>query len=180
MLLATACSGEAGRIPLPEERGLGRVPDVPAVACAPERGSAPLDEGATPTECRTDADCTEGRNGRCLRLSNHGPRGPSLEATVCSYDECFSDADCGPRQMCRCAERGPGEPGSGHSCAGGECQVDADCGEGRYCRRGPYGRYCHSLRDECVEETDCGAERGCMRAADGIRRCAPLGPPPVG
>ena len=159
---------------MPADRAT-RAPDVAFVACPPERAAATLPTDATPSECRTDADCAAGRNGRCLRLSNHGSHGPSLEATRCSYDGCLVDADCEtPHATCICGRASATEVGDGHFCAGGECTVDADCGEGHYCRRGASGRYCHSPADECLEETSCGPGTGCQREADGIYRCGAL------
>jgi hypothetical protein len=160
---------------VPSSSGLGRVADVPEEACPESRASATLPAEATPTACHTDADCTEGRNGRCLRLSNHGPHGPSLEASTCSYDACFRDADCdGPRGACYCGGRTPTTAGAGHSCITGECATDADCGQGRYCRRGPNGRTCHSPADRCVEETACGSGLSCTRGPDGVYDCVPF------
>lgn len=162
----------------PSASGLGRVADVPEERCSATRASAALPADATITSCRVDADCTEGRNGRCLRLSNHGGQGPSLEATMCSYDACFHDADCGsPRVACYCDTRSATDPGTGHGCASGDCATDADCGAGRYCRRGPNGRRCHSPSDVCVEETECGAGLVCTRRPDGVYDCVPFMPP---
>jgi Cys-rich repeat protein len=182
--LAAACSSAAPptgtQQPTPEPRsgGLGRVSDVPSGPCARERGSRPLDPDATPVECRTDAECTAGINGRCLRISNHGSHGPAYEATHCSYDACFADADCEGTQICVCAERAAAEPGTGHVCVGSECASDADCGAGRYCRRSAVGRFCHSPSDECVEETDCGEGRACVEdPSTRIHRCTHVEPP---
>lgn len=168
-MLACSSASTGGVQPTAETLGLGRVPDVPALACSETRGSVPLAPEATPTSCRTDDECTERRNGRCVRLSNHGPHGPSHEATMCSYDACFADSDCAPREACICAVRADTEPGTGHVCAGGECAADGDCGDGRYCRRGPHGRYCHAPSDECMEETDCGTGRRCARNPSTLR-----------
>lgn len=181
-LLAVACSGrqaaasgESNEISEPSNSGLGRVANVAASACTQTRPSVPLAADATPTECHTDADCTTGRNGRCMRVSNHGGRGPSLEASTCSYDACFSDADCGsPRAVCLCAEVTGSAPRSGHLCVTGDCATDADCGASGYCRRGPLGKYCHSPADQCVEETRCGEGRGCAKNASGIYECAAM------
>lgn len=188
--LLTACSGgtaPASTTPTPTSptdppaseitAAAHRVPDVAAAACPHERASQPLAADATPTECHTDADCTAGQNGRCLRLSNHGSHGPSLEASRCSYDACFSDADCpdAPRATCWCGRASGAVVGEGHSCTGGECAADADCGEGRYCRRGANGRFCHAPADECMEDQPCPApEQSCQRAPDGIYRCSAM------
>lgn len=188
-LLVAACSGgappAASTAPLASAvttppTAAHREPDVEAVACPRERGSEPLAPDATPTACHTDADCTEGQNGRCVRLSNHGSHGPALEASACSYDECFTDADCpgAPRATCWCRRASGEVVGLGHYCTGGECATDADCGEGHYCRRGANGRFCHSPADECMEDQPCPApEQRCLREGDGLYRCSAM--PPV-
>lgn len=144
-------------------RALGRVADVAPQSCIHERAPATLEASARPSECRQDADCAAGRNGRCLRVSNHGSHGPSLEATRCSYDVCFADGDCGPREVCQCDGRAASAVGDGHLCVSGDCASDSDCGAGRYCRRSGRGRFCHSADDECVEETVCVEGTACQR-----------------
>jgi hypothetical protein len=181
VLVFAGCSGASdAATPLGASSALGRVADVAEVACVETRATLPLAADATITACRVDADCTEGRNGRCLRLSNHGGIGPSLEATMCSYDACFRDADCGsPLAACYCGNRTDTDPGMGHSCSVGDCATDADCGADHYCRRGPNGRRCHSPADTCVEETECGPGLQCTRGASGVWACeahtSPLG-----
>jgi len=91
-----ACSGGAASSATPpptQQATTTRVADVPATECPRTRASVPIAADATFTACHTDADCTEGQNGRCIRISNHGGMGPSLEATGCTYDRCFVDAD---------------------------------------------------------------------------------------
>jgi hypothetical protein len=100
-------------------------------------------------QCASDADCTDGANGRC-DFSRGG--------TICTYDECFSDEDC---------EVGPCECGSSYGvnrCMAGDCQVDADCGEGGFCSpsMGSCGNYsgtvaywCRTPMDTCVEDSEC-------------------------
>ena len=39
-------------------------------------------------DCTADAQCTDGDNGRCM-----APLGGAA-VNQCSYDQCFSDADC--------------------------------------------------------------------------------------
>src|SRR5262249_37592500 len=61
-----------------------------AEACNPVRGpgipdAGPADDGGVLGECRQDADCTKGQNGRCIRGRGY---------PTCSYDTCMSDGDC--------------------------------------------------------------------------------------
>lgn len=182
-----ACSGAASSepqaplatTPARSGHGLGRLPDSSASACTHDRASVPLDSSATPTECHQDSDCT-GVNGRCLRLSNRGGHGPSLEATVCTYDRCFADSDCEPRQTCSCGARSATDPGLAHACVSAYCMTDAECAGG-YCRRTPNGNICHTFEDECAEETNCGAGMICDREGGpmgtGAWRCMPFTPP---
>lgn len=177
--LLACCGGppEDVRAPNAEPRtsGLGHATDVSSAACPRDRARAALDPAATPAECRSDAECIAGLNGRCVRISNRGGHGPSFAGTRCSYDACFSDADCGEMESCECAARTPGEVGEGHSCVPGECARDGDCGAGRYCRRTRHGRYCHSPTDECADERDCAEGQICARSrGDGPWRCAPF------
>lgn len=50
--------------------------------------------GVVPDQCRTHDDCRGGMNGRCAGNSETG--------FLCTYDECFTDSDCGPDEACRC------------------------------------------------------------------------------
>lgn len=149
------------------------MPDLPAHACPRTRAAATLRSGATLTECHGDADCTQGRNGRCVEIGDHESYGPTVEGTTCSYDECFVDADCGARGECWCAT----DPRHGSICLRGECDTDVDCGVGRYCRRGRAGKYCRSRLDQCVEETACGQDRSCRKnPATGLYECLRIEP----
>lgn len=101
-------------------------------------------------DCTEDSDCSDGLNGRCVfgRIA------------MCSYDECFEDADCPTGTLCQC-----GTPtGIGHQCMTAECRVDADC-PGSWCSptfdtcgayTGVTAYYCHTAQDECTNDTDCG------------------------
>lgn len=110
-------------------------------------------------ECGSDADCTDGTNGRC----HH-----SRFETVCSYDRCFADADCDGACLCRGAGGGAGSFGA-NRCVSGDCATDADCGPGGYCSPslgdcggfgGIVGFYCRTCEDECLNDSDCTAEMG--------------------
>jgi hypothetical protein len=149
-----------------------------AVACAPgptkgdvtpppapsaSAGAAKVAPPPAPDECSKDADCKEGKNGRCAMTGG----GRMRPRPGCVYDKCFADADCGAKSECVC-----GSTGVGNHCRPGTCATDADCGSS-YCSPsygtscGPYGgyhgNYCHTADDECTSDDDCplkGSERG--------------------
>jgi len=135
----------------------GRVPErhrPEHVACDDQRSTdgPTIPEGMEEmANCTSHDDCTEGDNGRC---SDFG-RG----FWGCTYDQCFSDDDCGV-SACICG----GDVAPNH-CMGGDCQVDADCGPGGYCSptfgecgnySGEIAYYCHTPDDECIDDGDCG------------------------
>jgi hypothetical protein len=105
--------------------------------------------------CRVNADCTNGLNGRCS-VSRTWAMGAQL---YCTYDECVTDKDC--KGVCQC---GRDALPYNHVCAGGNCRLDSDCGD-QYCSPSrPYscvnyersnGYYCHTTSDECVDDSDC-------------------------
>jgi hypothetical protein len=112
-------------------------------------------------KCTSDADCTEGENGRCT--------GNAHDGWQCTYDECFADSDCasaadGAPQVCGCAA---GPSSNNNVCLPGNCRLDTDCGAGGYCspsldQCGDYtlGYFCHVPKDECVDDADCVASIG--------------------
>ena len=116
--------------------------------------NAGVDSGSFPGRCGVDADCTQGKNGRC------GPTfGVRSEAgNACSYDACFTDGDCPSTAACLCAP-------TGNRCLGGNCKVDDDCGAGGSCSAsqsdtcasfgGPVGFYCRTPSDACRNDSDC-------------------------
>src|SRR5580658_2032140 len=159
----TASTGDA-EVPLyhrasaaccPSQRGPGgpNQPYLPGFA-------SPLSADAG--GCTSDSDCTSGVNGRCFPFEGEVGLGG------CSYDECFTDSNCGSGTPCLC--RSSSTDNSANVCdPGGNCAVDSDCGLGGYCS--PSGicdgptYYCHTSSDTCVNDTDCPAidagESGC-------------------
>ena len=130
---------------------------VSSAACPQTRppGSVPY-----PGFCKSDAECTDGKNGRCTPSGRRG--GPS-----CTYDQCFSDSDC-KGTVCECREGGASGP---NVCKAGNCRTDADC-KGSYCSpslgscghfTGPVGYFCHGKDDECVDDGDCDGKEGACR-----------------
>ncbi len=126
------------------------------------------------TACSSHEDCTDGANGRCTT----GLWG--TDDCGCTYDECFTDADCGPGQMCGCGEGSPFEQESNNRCYTAECLSDADCDSG-LCLAVPF--YCDVVfdvpyvvafacatdQDECRNHDVCECDEG----AD--TRCSPSG-----
>jgi hypothetical protein len=104
-------------------------------------------------ECGQDSNCTAGISGRCLW------GGPPL-TTACSYDTCFSDADCPANTPCDC--RASTASSEANSClTGSDCRVDSDCGPGNFCSPSQYGQWCgftyhcHTASDTCLDDSDC-------------------------
>jgi hypothetical protein len=128
-----------------------------ATACPTDRPPGP---GGLPAgSCTKDADCTAGKNGRCL---------VDIGGKVsCSYDECVADTDCGTG-VCDCRNKQNREA---NTCIKGNCRTDGDC-KGQSCSPsgvhvdpyctggipiGSYGWFCHTAADECLDDTDCKA-----------------------
>lgn len=132
-----------------------------ATACDDVRPSNPVSTQDGPEIlCTTHAECTAGKNGRCLGNSHDGWR--------CTYDACLSDTQCGGSSVCECE----GGFRSDHNvCLKSECQLDSDCkgasaacGAIGFCSPslgscGHYakavGYFCHTPKDECTDDTDC-------------------------
>lgn len=120
--------------------------------CPTDRPPSPPPMFDTGGECKSDADCTAGRNGRCLvRLP---------WPAKCTYDECVVDADCSDHRVCTCRDTGY----EFNACRAGACVTDGDCGD-EYCSPsyaqcpgdGVERWVCHTRRDECVDDADCNA-----------------------
>lgn len=138
-----------------------------AACCPTRRGSGPQFSSSRASTCTSDSQCTSGPNGRCFPFQGLvGPGG-------CSYDECFTDSDCGSKTPCFC--RTSATDNSANVCGGpGNCAVDSDCGPGSYCspsvQVGPNQTanvcggsevyYCHTAADLCVNDSDCVSPDG--------------------
>lgn len=179
-------------------------------------GNATSDYG-----CKTDAECTSGRDGRCVKNENGAYHGLAPEArksnflagpmapppkTLCVYDKCESDKDCGSGMRCACGD-GKGQnrnqcvaldtclsdkdcgtealcvcgsaPGP-NTCRPGNCRTDAECGTGFACEQ-----YCRSARDTCRKHTDCTAPTGMYPVCTYLPEthafgCRAMHPPPAG
>lgn len=131
-----------------------------AEACTAPRAASATSAPRSPTaghasgHCTQDAECTDGKNGRC---------GPLGRRWGCSYDECASDNDCATgadKGVCACRASGSN---AANTCKKGNCRVDADC-KGSYCSPslgscghmfGTVGYFCHTPKDECNDDDDC-------------------------
>lgn len=128
-----------------------------ATECDHSRPPGTTPTAGPPAGCTTDAECTEGINGRCT--------GNGHDGWNCSYDACFLDSECAGGGVCSC----DGESRSGSNvCATGNCQTDSDCSVG-YCSptlgscghyTGPVGWYCHTCEDTCLNDSDCVSASG--------------------
>jgi hypothetical protein len=141
---------------------LGRVPAVhraAAAECTHVRGAGNFDPTLMFADCKSDAECTTGTNGRCL--SSMG----GAQTNTCSYDGCFLDSECSGK-VCTCRE-----PGgiAANRCSQGNCTVDATCGVGGYCspsvdpdktNYGITGWWCHTAADSCIDDADCATDGG--------------------
>ncbi len=110
--------------------------------------------------CVADSECDAGVNGRCEQ------RATGVVVNVCSYDQCFSDSDCGAKVPCLCRSAL-----NANLCViSSTCQIDTDCGAGGLCSKSPYslegsevlcsngfieGFHCRAANDLCHEDTDC-------------------------
>lgn len=161
---------------------------VTTTACAPR--TLPPSNATSDYGCKSDAECKQGRDGRCVK-NDRGIYGatvapsPLLAAppppppkTVCVYDECVSNADCGSKARCACgegtvrhrcipldacltdAECGKdslcacGSGAGANTCIFANCRSDKDC-DGRTCGASASGTYCHTGDDECTTDKDC-------------------------
>ncbi len=118
-------------------------------ACSTTRPPGITTDGGLVGTCATDADCTQGTNGRC---------GPSqAKGYSCSYDLCFTDTDCAAGTSCNCSPQGnaclPSTCRSDADCAGLGCSPTYDTSCGAY--HGTQGIYCHTKDDTCTDDTDC-------------------------
>ena len=154
--------------------GSGKVPlqhRSTSASCPSQRGPRPsCVTTSCASTCSSDSQCIDGVNGRCFPWEGLvGPGG-------CSYDECFSDSNCGARTPCLC--RSSSTDNSANICdVGGNCAVDSDCGPGGYCSPsmetcystnpeavvegrnygGPNPYYCHTASDLCINDSDCAS-----------------------
>lgn len=139
-----------------------------AGACSACRPIGP-EPGELLGECGLHRDCTAGANGRCVF---------GFLGYYCSYDECFTDADCAANEVCSCDGDGPG---GANVCVPSECHTNSDCTSGACspsygCLEGggPVGWYCRTAADLCDVDAECTAGIGgrcAYEAARGLWAC---------
>jgi hypothetical protein len=135
-----------------------------APACASTRTSAePVLSNVTTIGCTRNADCTAGRNGRCVVTET---------SSACVYDACVTNADCPGVAICECGET--------NRCVAEGCTIDRDCGHGGYCSPSACAKgdgvphYCHTTDDECLDDEDCPGIGVCRyQASSRTWRCLP-------
>jgi hypothetical protein len=165
---ANSTGGRASHLPLgppDSHRSVGSVCSYDRPATVPV-GGGPADAGSGPNlQCFSDADCTNGTNGRC-EVGRYG-RYP-VGIGYCNYDACFSDGDCaGQFGACICGDPQVGSSGTRgpNVCVNGNCRIDTDCGPSGYCSLStqsgycgpdiPSGFFCHTTNDDCASDSDC-------------------------
>jgi hypothetical protein len=153
VLVACGSRGDAPRAK-PHPPGSGR---PKAIACPTTRPPGNGDPAVNNGNCKKDDDCTAGKNGRCQLGGSRDP------INSCTYDACFSDADCKTGGPCECSS-------SGNACLAGNCRTDADCGANGSCgqsiARACFGNtdeayYCRTPEDTCASYDDCKNNTSC-------------------
>jgi hypothetical protein len=153
-----------------------RVPTAhrPEVASCVGVNAPPEPSNATYGTCKKHADCTQGKNGRCI----HGI-GNGYNNYYCVYDSCGTDADCDAGKVCFCS------PNDAARCLSvGNCRTDADCGGGSYSYCSPStgmdcagyhtidSYHCHTPQDTCLDNSDCTGTDYCnFDPYDGRWKC---------
>lgn len=136
-----------------------------ATACPKGRGMGKSGWGR-PNDCKSDAQCTAGKNGRCEQMGL---------GAGCTYDDCYADQDCAARGTAKvCACRASAESVGPNHCVSGNCTTDADCGAFRCSPTlgpmghigGIHGYFCHTASDACVDDEDCGQGSTCRYASE--------------
>jgi hypothetical protein len=137
-----------------------------AVACPAVRAAGMLEacppgglQGVATGNCRQDADCTKGPNGRC----NKPTIGPSTGCDgVCTYDDCLDDSGCGAAAPCQC--RTSEASGTPNTCeSDSDCRVDADCGPGGFCSPSVVEGAC-----DCLDAALCDPSEHLRCTVDGM------------
>ncbi|CAN5755264.1 hypothetical protein BH09MYX1_BH09MYX1_37730 [soil metagenome] len=181
-----------------------RPPSIVTPPSCPSR-VLPASNATSSRGCKSDAECKSGLQGRCIEnpaLSALPDRrgnllaGPPLPPpkTLCVYDGCNTNADCGAGSRCACAGAIPdpirrnacvaldgcladsecpklslcicGAGGAANACVMGNCRSDADCASGLACSESSSGStYCHTPKDGCKKDEDC-AKPDAFRVCD--------------
>jgi hypothetical protein len=120
--------------------------------------------------CSTDAECTEGRFGKCAHRNDYDGEGGT--GCGCVY-ACETDADCVDGRAC--IPDGIVETGKDYStCIRASCETDADCDSSECglsswndgCGWSP-SLSCRVLDDDCRVDSDCDDRASCVGGRDG-------------
>lgn len=137
----------------------------PSVAACPTQAVPPGD--GVGEQCKSDADCKSpsGTDGRCVKNPMFGevaPRPvhnllaeppPPPSRSLCVFDSCHSDSDCGAKSKCVC---GSGRGIDRNQCVPlDRCRADGDCGAGNICLCGSAAKYNYCVEGDCHEDADC-------------------------
>ncbi len=143
--------------------------------CAPRQ--LPPSNATSASGCKSDAECTAGEQGRCVRLPGAigdllpteargllaGPP-PPPKATVCLYDECKGDVGCGAGRRCVC-----GGPETRNTCfPADQCLTDADCPKDAQCHCGDEGSPNQCRESTCRVDGDCSDGLPCVASRGGM------------
>ncbi len=191
-----ACKGAADPATTsapPRTAGHCGASSVVTTTSCPKRTIPPSNKSSA-RGCKSDADCKDGIDGRCVDSGYRGAAAPARgngnllaeppaapPPTICVYDQCTANADCGTKARCACGDDtaraacvpldacladadcgeamlctcgGSGQP---NTCVAGNCRADADCSAGQKCHGGPSGNFCTTPNDACHERVDCDA-----------------------
>jgi len=116
-----------------------------------------LGPGGPSGTCDADVECDAGTNGRCTLH-------PEIVGCLiaCTYDQCFTDTDCGPGKACLCGVDPAWSTAEGNVCVHAGCRTDSDCSNGLTCSLsyqaacGAQPAYaCHTSQDDCADSSDC-------------------------
>lgn len=142
----------------------------------------PASNASSKRGCKSDADCKDGVDGRCVKNGDYVEgrlvRSPLLAGppampppTICVYDQCSTNTECGPKARCWCGE------GSGRNrCVQLDaCLADADCGPHRLCECGAGGSPNQCMSGDCRSDADCGGDAGSCLHGEAGRFCATAG-----
>lgn len=138
---------------------------------APAPPEVPAQHRATAAACPATAFFFEHDAGTCTSKTDcatdiYNP--PSCLRGQCSPDECLTDADCAPNEVCDCNAHVQAPAQSSNLCVPANCHVDADCGPGGFCSPTYVacgylaGYYCHRPTDNCYNNTDCACGQTCQ------------------
>jgi hypothetical protein len=142
----------------------GTIHRATAKACNPDTGVVACMGTETMLSCKSDADCTAKKHGRCA--SHMEPSfGGNVTACDCFYP-CTDDSECDSGSVCVCAGVVPADLPFSY-CASGNCKTGNECSTGE-CGISSYADGCNiqvtlACRDPgdmCRTDAQCNAAQG--------------------